>query len=144
MSVLANPNNANALKELKEKYAMSIYVEQADLLMAKQAISQSNYQNALNYLLPLINSTNEFIAQSAKFRASSVYLEINNADKALNVLGDNTNKEFSALYNHAKGDAYFSQNNINSAKEYYHLALSQLSDDSKLKNLIKIKLNDLN
>jgi hypothetical protein len=37
--------------------------------MAKQAANQGNYQDALNYLLPLTNSTNEFIAQNAKFRA---------------------------------------------------------------------------
>jgi hypothetical protein len=34
--------------------------------MAKQAVNQGNYQDALNYLLPLTNSTNEFIAQNAK------------------------------------------------------------------------------
>jgi predicted negative regulator of RcsB-dependent stress response len=57
--VVANPNNTNALKTLKENHAQSTYAQQADLVMAKQAVSQKNYQDALNYLLPLTNSTNK-------------------------------------------------------------------------------------
>ena len=144
LSVVASPNNADALKALKENHAQSTYAQQADLVMAKQAVSQSNYQDALNYLLPLTSSTNEFIAQNAKFRAANVYLEINDTDKALDVLGDNTNKAFGALYDHIKGDIYFAQNNINAAKKHYQSAISQLDADSKLMHLVQIKLNDLN
>ncbi len=144
LSVVANPNNTNALKALKENHAQSTYAQQADLVMAKQAVSQKNYQDALNYLLPLTNSTNKFIAQNAKFKAVSVYLEINDADKALSTLGENTNKAFGALYDHIKGDIYFAQNNIDAAKKHYQLAISQLDEGSKLVSLIQIKLNDLN
>jgi predicted negative regulator of RcsB-dependent stress response len=144
LSVVANPGNTDALKALKENHAQSTYAQQADLIMAKQAANQGNYQDALNYLLPLTNSTNEFIAQNAKFRAVNVYLEINDADKALDILGDNTNKAFSALHDNIKGDIYFAQNNIKAAKEHYQLAISQLGEDSKLMPLIQIKLNDLN
>jgi hypothetical protein len=35
--------------------------------MAKQAVNQGNYQDAFNYLLPLTNSTNEFIYSTVKF-----------------------------------------------------------------------------
>jgi predicted negative regulator of RcsB-dependent stress response len=41
-------------------HAQSTYTQQADFIMAKQAVNQGNYQDALNYLLPLTNSTNEF------------------------------------------------------------------------------------
>jgi predicted negative regulator of RcsB-dependent stress response len=86
--LVLSPNTSRAFQ--------STYTQQADFIMAKQAVNQGNYQDALNYLLPLTNSTNEFIAQNAKFKAANVYLEINDADKALDVLGDNTNKAFSA------------------------------------------------
>jgi predicted negative regulator of RcsB-dependent stress response len=144
LSVVANPSNTDALKALKENHAQSTYAQQADFIMAKQAVNQGNYQDALNYLLPLTNSTNEFIAQNAKFKAANVYLEINDADKALDVLGDNTNKAFSALYDNIKGDIYFAQNNIKAAKEHYQSAISQLDKDSRLAPLVQIKLNDLN
>jgi predicted negative regulator of RcsB-dependent stress response len=144
LSVLANSNNTNTLKTLKKNHAQSTYAQQADLVMAKQVMSQGNYQGALHYLLPLTSSTNEFIAQNAKFRAASVYLELNDTDKAIGVLGDNTNKAFGALYDYIKGDVYFAQNNINAAKKHYRSVLFQLGADSKLRNLVQIKLNDLN
>ncbi len=144
LSVANNPNNTDALQALKKDYADGTYAQQAELLLAKQAISENKPQAALDYLLPLINSTDEFVAQNAKFRATHVYLEIKDADKALSVLGKNTNEAFAALYNHVKGDVYFAQNNIKAAKEHYALALSQLEADSKLKGIVQIKLNDLN
>lgn len=142
LAVVNNPSNIGALKALKTQYADSNYAQQADLVMAKQAVNQGDYQSALDYLLPLMNSKNIFIAQDAKFKASNVYLEMGDTDKALSALDDN-NSAFSALYNQLKGDIYFTKNDFNSAKEYYQLAFSQLSDGSKLKNLIQIKLNDL-
>lgn len=144
LSMVANPGNVEALKTLKKDYTNSIYTQQADLIMAKQAVTNGKFEDALNYLLPLTNSTDEFIAQNAKFRAANVYLEISDTDKALNVLGENTNKAFGALYHHIKGDVYFAQNNINAAKKHYNLVLSQLESDSKLGSIVQIKLNDLN
>lgn len=143
LSVINNPNNAKALEALKTQHTGSNYAQQADLVMAKRAVSKGNYQSALDYLLPLMNSENIFIAQNAKFKASSVYLEMGDTDKALSTLGDN-NTAFSVLYNQLKGDIYFTKNDFDSAKKHYQLAFSQSSNDSKLKNLIQIKLDDLN
>lgn len=144
LSMVVNPSNVEALKTLKKDYTNSIYTQQADLIMAKQAATNGKFEDALNYLLPLTNSTDEFIAQNAKFRAANVYLEISDTDKALDILGENTNKAFGALYHHIKGDVYFAQNNINAAKKHYSLVLSQLESDSKLGSIVQIKLNDLN
>lgn len=144
LSVTSNPSNIKALEALKTHHPGSNYVEHADLVMAKQAVSKGDYQAALDYLLPLMNSENIFIAQDAKFKSSSVYLEMGDTDKALSTLGDDNNTAFAALYNQLKGDIYFSKNDFDSTKKYYQLAFSQLSDDSKLKNLIQIKLDELN
>ena len=78
--------------------------------------------------------------------AINSFSDFNNGDKdqALSILGVDENPAFSALYNHTKGDIYLAQNNIDSAKKHYQLALAQLSTDSELRNLIQIKLNDLN
>ncbi|CAC9459293.1 hypothetical protein [uncultured Gammaproteobacteria bacterium] len=140
----ANPSNNKILTTLKEKYTDSAYTQQVDLLMAKQAVSKGNYQVALDYLLPLVGNEDEFIAQNAKLRAASVYLEMGNTDKALTVLGDNSNEAFNALYEHTKGDAYFAKNDFSAAKKHYQLALTQLPDDSRLKSLIQVKFNDIN
>ncbi len=144
LSVASNPNNTDALRILKQDYADSTYTQQANLLMAKHFLTQGKAKTALTYLLPLINSTNEFIAQNAKFRAANIYLEINDIDTALSVLGEDDNESLSAFYHHIKGDIHFAQNNINDAKKHYNLALSKLENNSKLGGIIRIKLNDLN
>jgi hypothetical protein len=36
--MVANPSNTDALKALKENHAQSTYAQQADFIMAKQAV----------------------------------------------------------------------------------------------------------
>lgn len=144
LSIINNSNNNKTFDLLKEKYANSAYTQQAGLIMAKQAVKSGDYQGALDYLLPLITSEDEFIAHNAKLRSAHIYSEMGNADKALLVLENNTNKAFDALYNNAKGDIYFMQNKVNDAKKYYQLSLSKLPGNSQLRNLIQVKLNDMN
>jgi predicted negative regulator of RcsB-dependent stress response len=144
LSVVSNSNNVQALTALQNNHADSGYTQQAVLMMAKHAVDAQNYQQALDYLSPLISSDNQFIAHTAKLRSASIHLEMGNHDQALSVLVSNESSEFSSLYDHTKGDIYLALNNIDSAKKHYQLALGQLSADSELKNLIQIKLNDLN
>lgn len=144
LSVVDNPSNIQALNALKEQHADSSYAQQADLILAKQAVSKGDYQGALTYLHPLASSKNEFIMHVAKLRIANLHLEMGNPDQALSILKGNTNKEFNALYNYIKGDAYFTKNDLIAAKKYYQLAFSQLPDSSRFKNLIKVKLNDIN
>ena len=113
-------------------------------MMAKHAVSDGNYQQALEHLSPLLKSENEFIAHTAKLRSAAIYLQIGSYDQALSTLDADENSVFSALYNHTKGDIHLAKNNIDSAKKHYQLALAQLSTDSELRALIQIKLNDLN
>ncbi|MBT4923511.1 MAG: tetratricopeptide repeat protein [Candidatus Thioglobus sp.] len=144
LSLVVNPNNTESFDKLQNNYTGSGYVDQSSLLMAKNAVNNKQYQQALDYLSPLLESENEFVAHSAKLRMAAIHLEMNNYDQALSVLEATENNAFSGLYNHTKGDVYLAQNNTDSAKKHYRLALSQLSNDSELKSLIKIKLNDLN
>lgn len=144
LSTVTNSNNTQALAALQNDHADSGYTQQSILMSAKHAVLAGNYQQALEHLSPLLNTENEFIAHTAKLRSAAIYLQMGNYDQALAVLGTGENPAFSGLYNHTKGDIYLSQNNIESAKKHYELALGQLSIDSELKNLIQIKLNDLN
>ena len=133
-----------ALTTLQSDHTDSGYAQQSILMMAKHAVSAGNYQQALEHLSPLLKSENEFIAHTAKLRSAAIYLQIGSYDQALSTLDADENSVFSALYNHTKGDISLAQNNIDSAKKYYQLALGQLSTDSELRALIQIKLNDLN
>lgn len=143
LSVVSNPNSPT-LATLKSDHKDSDYTQQSVLMMAKHAVSAGNYQQAIEHLSPLLKAENEFIANTAKLRSAAIYLQMSNHDQALSVLGTDEDSAFNALYNHTKGDIYLAQNNIDSAKKHYQLALGQLSTDSELRNLIQIKLNDLN
>jgi predicted negative regulator of RcsB-dependent stress response len=143
LSVVSSPNSPT-LATLQSNHKDSDYTQQSVLMMAKHAVSSGNYQQAIDHLSPLLKTENEFIANTAKLRSAAIYLQMGNYDQALSVLGTDENSAFNALQNHTKGDIYLAQNNIDSAKKYYQLALGQLSTDSELRNLIQIKLNDLN
>ncbi|BAS67503.1 YfgM family protein [Bathymodiolus septemdierum thioautotrophic gill symbiont] len=141
LSVVANPDNTKALSALK---ASGTYTQEAELLLAKQAVTKGDYQSAIAHLLPLTESENKFLKHIAKMRAASVYLEMNKTDEALAILGNNIDLIFGAMYDNIKGDIYFSKNDITNAKKHYQAALTQLPTGSALINLITIKLKDLN
>lgn len=143
LSIVANPNNTSAYDALTEKYTDSIYVQHAELMLAKQAVKKEDYQAAIAYLSPLTSSEHNFISHNAKMRIASVYLQLNDTDKALAILNGNTNTAFDAMYSDIKGDVYVAKGDIEAAKIQYQSALKQLSKDSKLINLIQIKLDDL-
>ncbi len=134
-------NNDQAYQLLQN--SQGAYKDESSLLMAKYAVESGDYKKALDFLLPLSRSENEFISHAAKLRASNVYLQTNQFEKALSILQGNQNSIFDGLYNHAKGDAYLALNNIDSAKKHYQLALEKISSESDLYNLIQIKLGDL-
>ncbi|SMM97931.1 Mlr7403 protein [uncultured Candidatus Thioglobus sp.] len=144
LSIVANPNNTHAIEALKTEHSGSTYVDLMTLLLAKNAVSKGDYQQALDYLMPLIDNEDEFIMHNVKLRVASIYLEMNKPDEALSVLGNYKNKTFSTFYDDLKGDIFLVQGKVEMAKKYYQSAFKQLHDNSKLKNLIQIKFNDLN
>jgi predicted negative regulator of RcsB-dependent stress response len=77
-------------------------------------------------------------------RTASILLELGSFSEAIAILDNTTAGEFDGLYSQLKGDIYVANNNIDEAKKYYRLALSQISKDSELQSLINIKLADLN
>ncbi len=143
LSVLSGADNA-ALDNLQSNHADSAYAQQGAFIAAKQALDNGNQQQAVDYLLPLTTANNQFIAHTAKLRAASVYLEMGNYEQALSTIGEVKGNAFSGLYHHLTGDIYLAKKDTELAKEYYQLALNELSNNSKLKALIQIKLDDLN
>lgn len=144
LSVVASPNNTQALTTLQTQHADSGYAQQATLMKAKYAVNQGNYAQAIDDLSALLNSENEFIAHTARLRSSAIYLEMRNFDQALSILDNNKNSAFSNLYHQAKGDIYVAQGKMDAAQQQYQLAIDKLPEDSTLRRLIHIKLNDLN
>lgn len=144
LSLVANPDNSEAFEQLKTNYGSSDYSKQATLLMAKQAVKKQSYQQALDYLTPLLTDENEFTKHSAALKVVAIQLQMGDYQQALDTLDTQDNEEFGSLYNQFRGDIYVALKNIKLAKQYYQIALSQITQNPELKSLIQIKLNDLN
>lgn len=139
-----NPSDTQAYEQLKNNHANSGYLDQATLILAKNAVTNKNYTQALEYLTPLSHASNVSIAKVVNMRIASLHLEMGHYEQALSALNTVPNSAFDGLYNQLKGDIYLADNQVDNAKKHYELALNQISKNSKLQNLIKIKLSDLN
>ena len=137
-------SNTAALEELNTNHSDSGYLPQATLMQAKIAAKDKNYKLALQHLSPLMTDDNSLIAKVATMRTASIQLELGSFSEAIATLDNTASGEFDGLYSQLKGDIYVANNNIDEAKKYYRLALSQISKDSELQSLISIKLADLN
>jgi len=137
-------SNTAALEELNTNHSDSGYLPQATLMQAKIAVKDKNYKLALQHLSPLMTDDNSLIAKVATMRTASIQLELGSFSEAIATLDNTASGEFDGLYSQLKGDIYVANNNIDEAKKYYRLALSQISKDSELQSLISIKLADLN
>jgi predicted negative regulator of RcsB-dependent stress response len=135
--------NEIAFKKLNKDYASSGYAQEAVLMQAKVAAKSGHYAQALSHLQTLTNAENGLIATVATMRMARVQLEMGDFQAAINTLNNKKFDEFDGLYNQLKGDIYTADNQIDKAKEHYQLALNQLSAESELQNLIRIKLSDL-
>ncbi|BBB23750.1 conserved hypothetical protein [Isorropodon fossajaponicum endosymbiont JTNG4] len=144
LTLSANPNDTQAYEQLKNNHASSGYFDQATLILAKNAVANKNYTQALEYLTPLSDTSNVSIAKVVNMRIASLHLEIGHYKQALKTLNTAPNSAFDGLYNQLKGDIYLADKQTDNAKKHYELALSQISKNSGLQNLIKIKLSDLN
>jgi predicted negative regulator of RcsB-dependent stress response len=144
LSVASSPDNLSAFEELQNNYSDSDYAGQAALMMAKHAVDQQKYQQSLDYLLPLWQSESQFIGHIARIRSANVYLQMKNYDNALDALDVNNEGTFAGIYSSTRGDIYLANGNVDLAKQNYQNGLTQISTESDLLNLIKIKLNDLN
>ncbi len=140
----SEPHNIQVYEQLKNNHKNSVYLDHAILILAKNAVTNKNYMQALEYLIPLNNTSNPSIAKVINMRIANLHLEMGNYKKALDALNTVPNSTFNGLYNQLKGDIYLASNNIDNAKKHYKLALNQISKNSELQNLIKIKLSDLN
>jgi predicted negative regulator of RcsB-dependent stress response len=143
LSIVENPDE-KILNNLRANYSNSGYVSQAEMVMAKNAVENKDYENALNYLLPITKNDELIIANIARLRAANIYFQTDNLDQALSIINQADKGYLSALFNNLKGDIYLAQNKLILAKEQYRLALESLLDNSELKSLITIKLNDIN
>jgi len=135
-------NNSSTLQNLSENFSDSSYQDEARLLLAKNQIK--NFDESRNTLLSVSNSSNKYLANLAKIRLAKLYINNDNLSKAETILNDLNDESYKGLKFYMQAQISEKKNDLSSAKNLYEKSLKNLSEESGLKNLIRLKVADLN
>jgi len=144
LSYASDSNNLGAYDKLTTDFSSNSYSDQAILLMAKYLFDAGSYSQALGVIKPLMNNPSSVISNTAALRAASIHLQLGQHDQALLILEGQSDDDFSGLIYNLMGDIYLDLDNRTEAKNYYSLAIDNVTENSNLTQLIQIKLDDLN
>jgi predicted negative regulator of RcsB-dependent stress response len=149
MLVLRSQNEASETAvqatKLMTHYPKTPYAQMAALMMARDAVTNHNYPEAIHQLTWVIqHSSVPSIREIARIRIARICLAQKKPDEAFDILKKVESKSYAGLVDEVKGDAYLLQNNIPKAKESYQLALQALPKEEVTQTpLLQIKLDNL-
>ena len=143
LSFASDSSNIGAYDKLIKDHASSNYADQGTFLMAKYLFEAGSYSLALDSITPLMSRENTVISSTAILRAASIYLELDNHSKALSILDVEAGEGFSGLFYNLMGDVYLDLGETEKAKNFFSLAIENITENSSLTKLIQIKLDDL-
>jgi len=135
-------NNSSTLQNLSENFSDSSYQDEAKLLLAKNQIK--NFDESKNTLLSVSNSSNKYLANLAKIRLAKLYINNDNLSEAETILNNLNEEAYKGLKFYMQAQISEKKNDLSSAKNLYEESLKNLSEESGLKNLIRLKVADLN
>jgi len=135
-------NNSSTLQNLSENFSDSSYQDEARLLLAKNQIK--NFDESRNTLLSVSNSSNKYLANLAKIRLAKLYINNDNLSEAETILNKLNDESYKGLKLYMQAQISEKKNDLSSAKNLYEESLKNLSEKSGLKNLIRLKVADLN
>ena len=135
-------HNSSTLQNLSENFSGSSYQDEAKLLLAKNQIK--NFDESKNTLLSVSNSTNKYLANLAKIRLAKLYINNDNLSEAETILNKLNDESYKGLKLYMQAQISEKKNDLSSAKNLYEESLKNLSEESGLKNLIRLKVADLN
>lgn len=131
-----------ALGEMKNRFAGTVYAQQAGLLAAKTLNEQGKADGsraALEWVAQ--NAVDPGYQAIARLRLSAELLQQKSYDDALKQLSSPVPKEFDALIADRKGDIYLAQGKRDEAKAEYQKAWTAFDAGNEYRRLVEIKLN---
>ena len=148
MLTLRTQNNASGISTQANKllthYAKTPYAQMAALMLAREAVSQQKYPEALAQLNWIVNNSSESsLRDIARIRIARIMLLEKQADAALTILNKVDSKNFLGLAEEIKGDIYSTQNNPGAARKAYQLALATIPNAEISRPLLQMKYDNL-
>ncbi len=133
-----------AFTDMRDRFAKTVYTQQAGLLVAKMAYEAGKTdvaKSALGWLTE--NATDKGYASVARLRLVALQIEAKSYDEALKLLNTQMAPEFSALADDRRGDIYVLQEKKPEAKTEYLKAYKSFDEQSEYRRLVAVKLNAL-
>lgn len=133
-----------SLADMKDRFAGTVYAEQAGLLAAKVFYDKGNLDATKAALTWVADKAKDEGYQSiAKLRLSGVLLEAKAYDEALKLLSGNFPKDFAPLASDRRGDILLLQGKKAEARVEYEKAFKTLDERAEYRRLVEVKLNAL-
>lgn len=130
-----------AFGDMKERFARTVYAQQAGLLLAKLAVDNAKPEVAKSVLTWVADkSADEGYSAIAKLRLAGVLIDEKAFDAALKLLEASPPTGFAALFADRKGDIYALQGKRAEAKGEYQKAYAAFDERSEYRRLVEIKL----
>lgn len=131
-------------KHLRDDYARTPYASLGSLVAARDATVSKDLSGAEQDLQWVVDKTsNKGIKQVARIRLSRVLLEDKQPQKALDAVAKIDDNTYLPMIYATKGDIYLSTGDKNLAMQEYKNADEVAADDSFIKAIIEMKINQL-
>ena len=140
-----DPHKAErAFSDMKERFASTVYTQQAGLLVAKMTYEAGKSDTSKAILMWLVDkASDKGYASIARLRLSSLLIENKSYDEALQLIGSGVSEEFAPLADDRKGDILLLQGKSLDAKLAYQKAYAAFDSQSEYRRLVGVKLNAL-
>ena len=133
-----------SLADMKDKYASSLYTQQAALLAARAYYDKGNTDSAGSALTFVADkSSDDGYKSIARLRLAGLLIEKKSYDDALKQLSGNFSKDFAPLADDRRGDVLMAQGKKPEAKAEYEKAWKGLDERAEYRRLVEVKLNAL-
>lgn len=125
-------------------YPGTPYAPMATLLRAKDAVSKKNYSEASTQLQWVLDhSKDSGLREIALTRLARILIAEKKPQEAIRSLATIDDKSFMGLIDEIRGDAYFSMNDMTSARSAYKRALQELPNAEMMRPILKMKYDNL-
>jgi predicted negative regulator of RcsB-dependent stress response len=133
-----------AAEYLIKRYPRTTYAKLAELLLAQRDVSQQKFSDAVTKLQDVMLHANiATIRETARIRLARIQLQLNQPQATLDTLKDTDAPNYLPTVSAVRGDAYVALNNAEAAKQAYQQAAAGLPEQSILRSLVLMKLNNL-
>ena len=130
--------------DIKDKFASTVYAQQAGLLVGKVLYEKGNVDGAKAALTWVADKASDAGYQSlARLRLAGVLVETKAYDDALKQLAGTFPAEMQPLVSDRRGDIYLLQGKKAEAREAYAQAFKGLDERTEYRRLVEVKLNSL-